>query len=490
MTEFETGFGLDVTVNPSSLRSARQTIEDEIGEVQVDVSTSGGASGGGSSRIAGRERAMSRQLLSSQDESLTSIDDAWTDNIDLNEERNDLLRQLLNQSEKDAQTSRGGGMSGMAMGGVGLALGVGAIASSIGANIVSWLGDAMPDLGPGDVVDPVTIGVGDLIDAAASISAADVIDTAATIGAGALVASAAAVTAPALIASKAAISAGNVIGTAATVTASSVVSAAASVTAADLVAAGATVSAAALISTGATVGAAALVEAPAAIAASDLVSGKITASALMDHLTDGENSGETGSTETTGVSVTDTKMTEVDPSTLEVADPENQVDPNEFHTPLQDASLENTEATGTTVDLTAGAHTKSTGPDGTGTGATDWAALGKTGLAAGSLLAAGGLAAADGPLPFGDAAGAGVAAKGGGAALLGSIFAGSAAGQEQSGSTSSGSGNQSTNSSATVNQENRVEVTADLSDLEREVTSQIRDLEKQVNDLKRSLQRS
>jgi len=481
MTTFETGAQLDVTVNPSSLRSARQTIEDEIGDVQVDVSTSAGGGGGSGSRIAGRERAMSRQLLSSQDESLMSIDDAWTDNLDLNEERNDLLQQLLEQSEKDSQTSRGGRMGSMGMGGIGLALGVGAVASSIGANIVTWLSDAMPSIGPGDIVDPVQIGPGHIIDAAASVEASDVVTTAATVGVGNVVGTAATVTVGALVASKA------------TITPTSVIDTAASISATDLISVAADISATALITTGASISPGDVVANAAAVAAADLVSGTITAEALMEHLTDSGSSSSSG-TGPTGDTSTDIEVTPEGTTAVgetPFIDPEGQPSMSErYHTPLQDADIENAESTGEPVDVTAGSDAYSTGPDGTG-GSTDWEALGKTGLAAGSLAAGATLAAADGPLPFGDAAGAGIAARGGGAALLSGVFAGSAAGQEgpQSASRGSGSGNQSTTETAEVNQENRIEINADLSDLEREVTDQVRDLEQQVNDLENALQR-
>ena len=151
MSDFATSAALDVTVSPDSLRKARGTIEDELGgvEVEVGVSTTGGHSGGGG-RMAGRERAMGRQLDTTRNDHLAGIDGHWIDNVDLNRERNDLLRQLVDITEKDAQTVRGSGGGGLAGGALGLAIGGVGLGSMLLSGLGSSISDAVGNLDPRD----------------------------------------------------------------------------------------------------------------------------------------------------------------------------------------------------------------------------------------------------------------------------------------------------------------------------------------------------
>ncbi|MFC7175317.1 hypothetical protein ACFQL0_21655 [Haloplanus litoreus] len=136
MSEFSTEVSLLATPDQASLREARAEIEDALGDVSVGVETAGAsASAAGDSRIAGRERAMSRQLLTDQTNRLGTITDHLDRGLDLDETRNDLLRDLLEETESGnfSQAKGGGGLGGLgAIGGIfaGILGGVGLGASS------------------------------------------------------------------------------------------------------------------------------------------------------------------------------------------------------------------------------------------------------------------------------------------------------------------------------------------------------------------------
>ncbi|WP_254766502.1 hypothetical protein [Salinilacihabitans rarus] len=144
MTEFSTGASLNVEVSPASLRSARQEIEDGLGDVTVDVAVSGGND---RSQIAGRERAMSRQLDTTRNEHLLSIGDAWEEALDLSRERNDLLRQLVETAELSARTdAAGSGIGGMGTTGatvVGGTLAPAAALAAVGAGAHATFGEQL-----------------------------------------------------------------------------------------------------------------------------------------------------------------------------------------------------------------------------------------------------------------------------------------------------------------------------------------------------------
>jgi len=112
MAEFETKGTLEIQVDQRSLRDARQQVEDEIGSVEVAVQAQTGGPGGstGAARRASRDRAMSRQLLSDQGDSLLALTEYGDENLVLNETRNDLLRQIIDELEDLAfQAGQGGG---------------------------------------------------------------------------------------------------------------------------------------------------------------------------------------------------------------------------------------------------------------------------------------------------------------------------------------------------------------------------------------------
>lgn len=120
--EFSTATTLEVAVDQGSLRQARQDVESSLGEVTVGgrPGSAARADGGrrrGGSRIAGRERAMQRQLLS--------------ENIDLDERRNELLEQLLEEEEKGNVTRARMGGGAATAGLIGLGLGAAGLGSAL-----------------------------------------------------------------------------------------------------------------------------------------------------------------------------------------------------------------------------------------------------------------------------------------------------------------------------------------------------------------------
>lgn len=153
MSEFSSEVELVVRPEPSSLRSTRTTIQKEIGDVEVTVApdvqgaSSKVSSGSGGSRIAGRERAMSRQLQSAQNDHLAY-------NVELDETRNDLLRELIDETESGNFTrARMGGLGGLGMlgGGLGLAAAGAAMAPAIAGSV----GEAIGSIDIGGSIDEI-----------------------------------------------------------------------------------------------------------------------------------------------------------------------------------------------------------------------------------------------------------------------------------------------------------------------------------------------
>jgi len=161
---FDSLVELEVGIEQGSLRDARKSIEDGLADVEATVSPTGPAYGGGSgsgggSNVASRERAMSRQLLSSQNNKLDTVTDSWGQNLELNERRNFLLEELLESTGTgdggglDGPTPRGSSslLGGVAGGGASL-LGMGALA--IGGLGLGKLTDIKPpDIPPLEVPD-------------------------------------------------------------------------------------------------------------------------------------------------------------------------------------------------------------------------------------------------------------------------------------------------------------------------------------------------
>jgi len=248
MTEFSTEASLLVTPDQQSLRDARSEIEDALGDVSVGVSTSGASSRAtGGSRIAGRERAMSRQLLTDQNTRLGTVTEHLDRGLELDEARNDLLRDLIEETESGnfSRAKSGGGLGGLGgllgataglLGGVGLA---GVIASRVGdalGNINPTEAIGSVDLIPDDVVaSPASVAAADLIGTPATLTAADVIAGGVTLVAADVIGTPAALAAMDVIDTPADIVSADVIGTAATLIATDVVGQAATVVAADVI---------------------------------------------------------------------------------------------------------------------------------------------------------------------------------------------------------------------------------------------------------------
>jgi len=225
MTEFSTEVSLLVSPNEQSLRDARAEIKSELGDISVDVSTSGASSRAtGGNRLAGRERAMSRQLLTDQNTHLGTITDHLDRELELDETRNDLLRELIEETESGnfSQAKGGSGLGVLgAIGGVfaGILGGVG-----LGSVIASRVGDALGDINPTEAISevelipadviasPASVAASDLVDEPASITVPDVIDSTLTLTAGDVIDAGASLVAANLIANPAGIVAADVIG--------------------------------------------------------------------------------------------------------------------------------------------------------------------------------------------------------------------------------------------------------------------------------------
>lgn len=139
MAEFSTEAVFEARVSQRSLRKARQTVEDELGDVEI------GVGGGGAGRSARADRVI----------------DEFEVEHDLSRERNLLLEQLLEEQEKDAfnrALKGGGGMA--ALGGAGILAGL-----TLGGGLISFLQEfefEPPDIPPLEVPKPdwVPIPVG------------------------------------------------------------------------------------------------------------------------------------------------------------------------------------------------------------------------------------------------------------------------------------------------------------------------------------------
>lgn len=258
MASFDTEAVFEAVVDSSSLRSARDKIESELGDVEVQVTAQTGSSGGGK---APRDRAMSRRL---QDQQLDALDEG----LGLDEERNRLLEQLVDSQEQDTYNRASGGRGGMgsALGMLGGIAGLG-MAGIVGA--VSGAGGGM-DLSPSDVVSPADLVPTDVV-SPASLSPGAVIGTAAEVGAGNVIAAGAALSPSAVISSAATLAATDVVAEQASLTPGDLIETPAGVSATDVVADGATVATSGVVASAASVTASALVSGAASISPGDVI---------------------------------------------------------------------------------------------------------------------------------------------------------------------------------------------------------------------------
>jgi len=359
VTEFSTEAVFEATVSSSALKSARQTVEDELGNMEVQVAAQvekGGDSGGGNparDRAMGRrnqsrqidaltdiqasvseqptseaildewetehqlgetrnellrdladaqvekggdsgggnparDRAMGRRNQSRQIDALTDIQasvseqptgeailDEWETEHQLDETRNELLRDLADAQEQQnydqsARGARGGGGLGKLLGGAVGVLGLSALSGVAGA--ASKASDALTglDISPEDIVSTVSLTAADVV-SPATLSASSVIGAAATVGVAAVIASGASVAPADLVSGLATISAAHVIAEGASISAGDVINSPISIGVDDVVAVGATVSAAALIGSTAAVAVGDLVGDPPNITTEDVL---------------------------------------------------------------------------------------------------------------------------------------------------------------------------------------------------------------------------
>lgn len=123
MADFATEAELAITVPNSEVRSARQTIEDGIGSVEVGVSTGGGASrlrsdGGGGGRGGRQSRRMYRWARQRTSDIETAV-------------------ELLGSIEDKVGGGGGAGLAGGLLGGLGLRSAAGTIGGAVGGGAVT-----------------------------------------------------------------------------------------------------------------------------------------------------------------------------------------------------------------------------------------------------------------------------------------------------------------------------------------------------------------
>jgi hypothetical protein len=216
-----TSFNATALLEFENIGGARRQLESGLSPIEVDVSASqqiaNGSGGGAASALAAGAGA--------------SAADSISENVELSEVRNELLRDLLEATRKSGGGGgfsilpRGAGNILRTLGGAGgaaAAVVAGSLASVAWGDVVAdAIGDI--DVAPEDIVDPVNLTAPALIAGAATISAADaiadgatvaakhVIDEAAGLEASDLVDVGATITAPALIAGKVGLEAADLI---------------------------------------------------------------------------------------------------------------------------------------------------------------------------------------------------------------------------------------------------------------------------------------
>jgi len=164
--EMDVNAVFNATVAPESLSRARRDVEEELGDIEVQIAAQTGTGSRGGGQIASRERAMERQLQTQQVDALTGIQgaldepgaapavlDEWDIEHDLSERRNEILLELLDQEEK-SDFDRAMGGSGVV--GIGLTLAA-LTAGAVGSKLIGFLGDyefEPPDIPPIPRLEP------------------------------------------------------------------------------------------------------------------------------------------------------------------------------------------------------------------------------------------------------------------------------------------------------------------------------------------------
>jgi len=170
MSDFSVTTLLEVEVDQSSLRQTKQELSDEIGAATAEVSASD-------------------QLVNDSQSNPGAATSMLEDNIALNETRNDLLREILDATEMGAR-NRGRRLPSLGKGM--LALGGGAVGVLALLSKVDWaglVGDAIPDIQPGDVVDAAEVAASEFVGEGLPVAATDLVDDNLPIDVGAVLAS-------------------------------------------------------------------------------------------------------------------------------------------------------------------------------------------------------------------------------------------------------------------------------------------------------------
>jgi hypothetical protein len=146
-TEFETESTFHAVVDTASLRDARKEVERELGDIELSVDAvaqTGGSGGGGRGGRAG-----GRGSISETNSYLDELDD-------LAIERNDILRELLEETELGNRTQGRGrlGGGGGLLGLLGLGLGAGALGLSGLTDALKNFDPNLPEI-PGEIDVPV-----------------------------------------------------------------------------------------------------------------------------------------------------------------------------------------------------------------------------------------------------------------------------------------------------------------------------------------------
>lgn len=390
MTEFSTAAALEVQVSDSSLRSARSSIEDELGDIEVDVTATVSDqldAGGGAMPDGGG--MMASDALETANERLSEVRDDFEANLDLNETRNDLLREILDAQQMTAQQDGGGMLNSLLQSGVGLLGGGIAVAAVLAQSLASISWAALFER----AISSIAIEAGDLImnGGQAIITAGDLIADKASVTANDLIEDAASVSHEDVIDSTVAVA--DLLGKSLPVVLADLAKGDLPVTAGHLVAKALPVTPLDIIDKALPLGVGAILASSPLLYLDDIIKGDfpINPADIIDAV-----QGETGSEQTNNQESTNQETTNQQTGNDQVV-----VGPN-----------------GIILDRTAGQGEGTEGP-GVGT----YAAVGGT-AALGSVALTLGLGALDGPLPFGEIAGA---------SLAGMLFAGSAAAKKRNG---------------------------------------------------------
>ncbi|MDQ2053232.1 hypothetical protein [Halobellus sp. H-GB7] len=163
MSEFAATASLDVAVNQASLRSARQTVEDSIGNITVDVATDGGAAGaasrglanaggGGPSLTGGTTATEPEGIGNTLTQSLEVQESILEEVEDINSQGGSMIGDMVSNFVTEAGPSAAGDFAGEAVGAVADTIG-GALGPAIGTVI----GDALSNATSGDVSGSVSL---------------------------------------------------------------------------------------------------------------------------------------------------------------------------------------------------------------------------------------------------------------------------------------------------------------------------------------------